>query len=75
MSERSQPNIPVLDVAVGGGNGLYTLTPLTEAAREWFDEHVQSEQWQWLGPALVIDDYRLASSIVDGIQSAGLEVR
>jgi hypothetical protein len=47
--------------------------PRTDAARAWFDEHVQSEPWQWLGRVLWLD-MRMAVPLADGIREAGLDM-
>ena len=31
------------------------FTPLTDEAREWMDEHVAAEGWQWMGKTLMVD--------------------
>lgn len=55
------------------GSGLVVVRPLTEAAREWIEENVQSEEWQWLGPSLVVE-WRTVENLIAGMIEAGLEV-
>jgi hypothetical protein len=66
------PHAPALDVEVTGlGESVLRFVPLTDAARDWFDENVHAEGWQWLGPALCVD-HRLAADLLRGIDAAGL---
>lgn len=62
------------DITITGGLGFYTITPVSEAGREWFAEHVRIEAWQSLGAGVGVDDGRLVAAIVDGAQADGLEV-
>jgi hypothetical protein len=48
------------------------LQPLTDAAREWLDEHVDPDA-QWLGPSLAIEA-RYVEPIVEGMRAEGLLV-
>ena len=59
------------DFAVDNHGSIVTITPLTDAARDWLDEHVQAESWQWLGVSLAVDR-RYSGDLVDGIANAGL---
>jgi hypothetical protein len=61
------------DVVISDEGTIVTFTPLTDEARDWFDDNVHSESWQWLGRALGVD-HRLASDLVAGIADAGLRV-
>lgn len=62
------------DIEITGGPGFYTITPTSDAGREWIAENVHVEAWQTLGPGIGCDDGRLVAAIVDGAQAAGLEV-
>jgi hypothetical protein len=55
------------------GGTVGRLTPETQAARDWINDHVESEPYQWLGPALCIES-RYIAPIVERIVSDGLEV-
>jgi hypothetical protein len=61
------------DPTVGGGGSIYTLTPLSEAAREWINENVQAEDCMWLGHSLCVE-HRYIADIVKGMRDAGLIV-
>ena len=65
----------MVDIEIGGGNGFYTITGTSDAGREWLNENVQTESWQWLGNSICCDDTNMAMSIAKGAQADGLEVR
>jgi hypothetical protein len=50
------------------------LTPLTQAARDWLEEHVSYEDWQTFGRGVVIEP-RYARQIMEGLVADGLTVR
>ena len=50
---------------------MYLIQPKTELARQWIDENVYSEPWQWLGDNLAID-HHFVENIVEGMREAGL---
>jgi hypothetical protein len=47
------------------------ITPLSKLAREWTEENVQLEDWQWLGGGFAVD-HRFADELLCGIADAGL---
>ena len=47
------------------------IAPVSEAARDWIDEKVHSESWQWMGGTLWID-HRYADPIIAGMIDDGL---
>lgn len=53
---------------------IFSFTPLTELAREWIQDNVEYEDWQWFGDSLCVD-VRAAGPLFDGIVEAGLSVR
>jgi hypothetical protein len=55
------------------GYSMVLFTPESDAAREWLEENLETEGWQWLGDSLALDG-RCAPPIVDGMLAAGLEV-
>lgn len=61
------------DVSVMDEGTLVGITPLSDEARAWVKEHVQSEPWQWLGPTLWAD-HRMAQSLLNGMEADGLEL-
>lgn len=63
-----------MDVEVSGlGSSVVLFTPISAAAREWVDEHVALESWQWLGSGFGVD-HRFVEPLIDGMTSAGLSV-
>lgn len=55
------------------GISLVLVTPGNSAEREWLDENVRSESWQWLGPSLAVD-LRFANDLIAGAKDAGFAV-
>lgn len=46
---------PKPDIRFEDHGSVVLVRPLTDAAREWIDENVQQEGWQWFGGALGVD--------------------
>lgn len=63
-----------VDVRVENHGSLYVFQPLTAAAREWVDEHVALEGWQWIGGGFAVEP-RYAHDLEHGMIVDGLEVR
>ena len=61
------------DVLIRNEGTVWVFNPLTPAAKEWFDENVESESWQWLGTSLVVD-HGFAMGLIQGIEDAGLAI-
>ena len=61
------------DVLIRNEGTIIQIIPETEAAKEWIDENVHSEPWQWLGPTLCVD-HRMAGPLIEGMADAGLEL-
>jgi len=59
------------DVQVDNQGTIVAITPLSDAAREWLDENVKAESWQWVGDTLGVEP-RYAGPILEGMQAAGL---
>lgn len=59
------------DIDINDQGSIVMFTPRTDAGREWMDENVESEPWQWMGPSLCVD-HRPAQDLVEGMQEAGL---
>jgi len=47
------------------------ITPLSKLAREWTEENVQLEAWQWLGGGFAVDQ-GFADDILSGMADSGL---
>jgi hypothetical protein len=62
---------PQVDVLVADAFTTFVFTPMTARAKDWFDEHVESEPWQWLGASMVVET-RYAWGLAAGMKDAGL---
>ena len=61
------------DFQISDHGTVITIRPLSEAARQWLDENVVAEPWQWLDGALCAE-HRFARDLVDEIAAAGFEI-
>lgn len=61
------------DVTVSNHGSIMMFEVNTEAAREWFEENVPTESWQWMGHSLAVEP-RYAENLVAGIVEAGMTV-
>jgi hypothetical protein len=52
---------------------IFLIRPLNEAARQWLDENVVSEPWQWVDDALCVEP-RFARDLLIEIEEAGFEI-
>jgi hypothetical protein len=60
-----------LDHEVTDSGSIIMIRPISDAARDWIDENVYSEPWQWMGDSLCIDT-RYAGALLYGMQEDGL---
>ena len=61
------------DFQIADRGTVFLIRPLHEAARQWLDENVVAEPWQWLDGALVAD-HRLARDLITEIEAAGFVI-
>jgi hypothetical protein len=61
--------LPNPDVLIANEGTLFLFSPLSRAAREWIDEHVQDDA-QWFGSALIVE-HRYAPGLARGLTDAG----
>lgn len=61
------------DVLVRNEGTVVLLTPRSDEAREWVDENLGLESWQWVGDSFAVE-WRFAPNVVDGMIGDGLEV-
>ncbi len=47
------------------------ITPLSKLAREWTEDNVHLEAWQWLGGGFAVE-HGFADDLLCGIADAGL---
>lgn len=45
----------VVDIRIEDHGSIILFRALTPEAREWINEHVQPEGWQWLGNGLSVE--------------------
>ena len=64
---------PNIDVQVENEGSIFMFHVLTDAAREWVNENVGLESWQWLGNAFTVE-HRYAQDLAEGMQDDGLTV-
>lgn len=55
------------------GGTVALLRPLTKLGGQWLHDHVCSEPWQWMGPALACEP-RLVEQVLRGAEDDGLKV-
>ncbi len=66
----------MIDVTIDNDNGVYSFHLHTPAAKDWVEENVALEGWQWLGSScFAIDDGCMAMSLADGMTGDGLAVQ
>lgn len=62
----------MIDFTIADHGSLFLIRPVSKAARQWLDENVVAEPWQWLGGALAVD-HRFARDILAELVDAGFE--
>ena len=61
------------DFQITDQGSIFLIRPLNEAARQWLDENVVTEAWQWVEGALCVEA-RFARELVAEITDAGFEI-
>ena len=61
------------DFSISDQGSIFLIRPLNEAARQWLDENVVSEPWQWVQGALCVET-RFARDLIIEIEEAGFEI-
>jgi len=61
------------DFSISDQGSIFLIRPLNEAARQWLQENVVSEPWQWVEGALCVET-RFARDLVVEIEEAGFEI-
>lgn len=62
------------DIRIEDHGSIVSFTPKSDACKEWIDQNVQLEAWQWLGPSFGVD-HSYADNLIDGLQAEGFEVQ
>jgi hypothetical protein len=63
---------PEPDIQVRNEGTVMVFTPLSEAGKAFLGA-LETEDWQWMGPSLVVD-HRPAYDLLEAMKSEGLEV-
>ena len=61
------------DFQIADQGTIILIRPLNKAARQWLDENVVSEPWQWVQGALCVET-RFARDLVIEIEQAGFTI-
>ena len=61
------------DFQIADHGTVISIRPLNDAARQWLDETVVSEPWQWVQGALCVEA-RFARDLLKEIEEAGFEI-
>lgn len=61
------------DVDVVDQGSVVLFTPITAEARDFVDDNVGLEDWQWLGGSFAVDA-RYAGALIEGFESHGFTV-
>jgi hypothetical protein len=59
-----------MDFTIRDEGSVFMFTPLTGICRQWIEEHIQPEGWQWLGNSFAVE-HRYAQSIRAALLDAG----
>jgi len=61
------------DILVDDCGSVFMFTPVSILAREWVDENLNLDGWQWQGASFAVE-HRFAVPLADGMKSDGLKV-
>lgn len=61
------------DVRFENHGTIGIIQPLTNAGRDWIDENVETESWQWIAGGLACEP-RMMDDIAQGMADAGLQL-
>ena len=61
------------DVYVEVHGSLCMVIPLSDSSRQWVQQNVLTESWQWLGSSFCVE-HRYIEHLIEGMQEAGLRV-
>jgi len=69
------PGVRATDVQITNHGTMFFFWPKNDKARQWVDENIPLESWQWHGDEAFAVDGRYALDLAQGMIDAGLEVR
>lgn len=58
------------DFEVSDWGTIVLVTPLTDEARQWVDDNVYTEPWQWMGGGFACEP-RMVEALLEGIEVDG----
>jgi len=61
------------DFSISDHGSIFLIRPLNAAGRQWLDENVVSEPWQWVQGALCVET-RFARDLIIEIEEARFEI-
>ncbi len=73
MAKKAKVQAAQPDVTVANHGSIFMIYPLTQAAKEWVDENVPLEDYQWLGPSFACE-HRYVDNLLEGMMNDGLVV-
>ncbi len=62
--------LPHVDVIAKNEGTVWAFIPQSPRAKQFIDENVQTESWQWLGKNLVVD-HRYAEGLIQLLEEEG----
>jgi hypothetical protein len=63
-----------VDATFHNHGSIVMCEPHTDEARTWVDEHVQLEDWQWMGGRFAVEP-RMVEDLAQGMMDDGLVVK
>ena len=63
-----------VDVTVVNQGSVFAFYLNTQEAKDWVEENVQTEGYQWLGDGMFAVEWRYAAALARGMQEDGLVV-
>lgn len=70
---KTKPVTQQPDVSYVNEGTIIMVEPVSQAAKDWFKEHVSTEEWQWMGDAFACEP-RMFSDLLDGLINEGFLV-
>ena len=65
--------VSFVDIRICNDGSMVGFIPVSDAGKRWLNDNVASEDWQWLGCTLWVDQ-RFAGDLIEGMVIGGLAV-
>ena len=62
----------MVDVLIRNEGSVVMVIPQTEEAKDWVEEHVMLESWQWIGGGFAVGP-RYLEGLLEGMREDALE--